>query len=116
MSTYREKCAKLRECADFLEDEFSIDKTIEDIKITVDGNIMSIVGERTSCIITAYYSRRTACLAFSVIGDVVDNAEFIGVQEIPVRIWNSQISFRPIVELQDVRRVVYKFFVAKIPW
>ena len=101
-----------RECAEFLNESLMEEKNVGLMQVElVEENQISIVDDWSDCTVVVYNSQRSG-IVFNVSGIVCDNSDDV---ELQTAFFNHDgyAGFDDISELREVRRLVYKFFVAK---
>jgi len=77
----------------------------------VEENKISIVDERSNCTVVVYNSQRSG-VVFNVSGVVCDNSDDVELQDAFFN-YDGYAGFDDVSKMREVRRLVYKFFVAK---
>ena len=101
-----------RECAEFLNESLMEEKNVGLMQVElVEENQISIVDDWSDCTVVVYNSQHSR-VVFNVSGIVCDNSDDV---ELQTAFFNHDgyAGFDDISELREVRRLVYKFFVAK---
>ena len=99
------------DCAEFLRDTFMEDKSIGLLQIASNSNMISIIDQQSNCIVTVYESDKGHAV-FKVGGIVRDNADDI-LKENGLFLRSNYAGFKNVTDTREVRRLVYKFFLAK---
>ena len=101
-----------RECAEFLNESLMEEKNVGLMQVElVEENQISIVDEWSDCTVVVYNSQRSG-VVFNVSGIVRDNSDDAELQNAFFN-HGGYAGFDDVSELREVRRLVYKFFVAK---
>ena len=101
-----------RECADFLNESLMEEKNVGLMQVElVEENKISIVDERSNCTVVVYNSQRSG-VVFNVSGVVCDNSDDVELQDAFFN-YDGYAGFDDVSKMREVRRLVYKFFVAK---
>jgi len=101
-----------RECAEFLNESLMEEKNVGLMQVKlVEENKISIVDERSNCTVVVYNSQHSRFF-FNVSGIVRDNSDDAELQNAFFN-HGGYAGFDDVSELREVRRLVYKFFVAK---
>ena len=101
-----------RECAEFLNESLMEEKKVGLMQVElVEENKISIVDEWSNCTVVVYNSQHSRFF-FNVSGIVRDNSDDAELQNAFFN-HSGHAGFDDISELREVRRLVYKFFVAK---
>ena len=101
-----------RECAEFLNESLMEEKNVGLMQVElVEENQISIVDEWSNCKVVVYNSQRSG-VVFNVSGIVRDNSDDV---ELQTAFFNHDgyAGFDDVSKMREVRRLVYKFFVAK---